>query len=111
MSGISPMRQGQTDPPAHLRFVDDTGKAVPFPTGTTFTWYIYNSKTNITTQGLGSFTITNGAQGLVDYNWDARDTKNISGTYKMFAGYVLPTGGVGFGDEVDVTVTPFFVQQ
>lgn len=111
MSGISPIRAGQTDPPAHLKFIDDQGKPVPFAAGTTFTWYVYNPKNNVTVTGQGTFNITNEAQGLVDYQWHVNDTKNLSGTYKMYAGYVLPTGGVGFGDEVDVTVKPLFVQQ
>lgn len=111
MSGISPMRQGQTDPPAHLRFLDDTGKAIPFPNGTAFNFYIFDPNSGQTTLGQGTFSLVNEAQGMVDYNWHVNDTLHRSGKIRVFADYTLPTGGHGFGDEVEIIVKPLFVQQ
>ena len=110
MAGISPIRQGQTDPPAHLKFLDDLGKPLSFPAGTTFRLYLYQPKTNVTVQGAGTFTLTNLAQGLVDYQWAAQDVAT-PGLYKVYAQYTLPSGSVGYGDEEDLFIKPVFAQQ
>lgn len=110
MNDISPVKVGQTDPPAHWQFKDALGNAISMPTGTTFTQYIYNVNTGITAIGAGSFNIVDLSQGKVDYLWNATDSA-VAGNYEVYVGYVLPTGGAGFTDSVEWIVNPITIQQ
>lgn len=110
MAGISPMHQGDTYPPALFTFVDDNGNYVPLPSGTTFTLVIYNPKTNVVTNGAGSWTPTNLSQGMATYQWNAADTA-IDGTFKLYVKFQTPTAQTGSTDEIQWVVLPLVGQQ
>lgn len=105
VSDISPVRQGQTDPPAQWNLRNLKGDIVPLPTGTVFTLYLYNTSTEQLIIGSGTWDTTNIASGIATYNWNTNDTQ-VVGEYKVFAAYVTPGGGHGFIDEVDFVVKP-----
>lgn len=111
ISDISPMRVGQTDPPALFQIQTISGQSVPLDAGTTFVLYIRNPKTNQSIQGTGTWDTTNIAtQGVAIYNWTVNDTtKPGPGDYELIAQYTRPNGKVGFLDPVPWTIIPEFI--
>ena len=109
---ISPFRVGQTFPPAHYTFRDGSGAAIPLPTGTTFTMYIYNPANNTTVLGQGTWTssATSLANGQADYAWNAADSATV-GSYQVFVGFITPSGQQGFSDANQWDIVPIFYQR
>lgn len=110
MSGITPMRQGDTYPDAVWHFQDDNGNVKPLPTGTTFQFIIYDPKTNFIQIGAGSWDTTNIAQGMATYSWATGDTATV-GNYKCYAKFTTTGGKIGTTDPQDFVVQPITVQQ
>jgi hypothetical protein len=110
MAGITPMRQGDTYPPAMFIFKDDNGNIVPLPAGSTFTLEIYNPKDNSVRAGIGTFDTTQLSSGKVIYSWNSNDTA-VVGTFSLYIKFVTPSSGTGSSDPISWTILPLFVQQ
>jgi hypothetical protein len=97
MSDISPMRQGDTDPPMLCRFYDKNGNLQILPTGTTFQVIITEKNSGVPRTGAGTFDTSNIASGSVIYNWSANDTA-IKGDFWINVRYTKPDTKTGSSD-------------
>jgi hypothetical protein len=109
MNDISPVRQGQTDPPFHWQFKNSSGSPISFASGTSFVCLFFNPQTNISTQGTGTVNIVDLTNGYVDYVCSAGDTA-VAGDYQVYMQYTLPSGAVGYCLPVDLEVLPIYTQ-
>jgi hypothetical protein len=97
MSDISPMRQGDTDPPMLCRFYYKNGNLKILPNGTTLQVVITERASNVPRIGQGTFDTSNIASGSVVYSWHANDTA-IKGDFWINIKYTNPDGTIGSSD-------------
>lgn len=105
---ISPRTVGDTGPQFWM-IQDSGGNALPI-TGATFTYLIYNSKTNIWKNGNGSFNVTNGAKGAVTYLTDPSDVA-VTGNFLVSVQCVLTDGTKRITLPQPFQIVPIFVPQ
>ncbi len=105
---ISPRFKGDTSP-QFWTIQDSSGNILPLA-GATFAYLIYNPKTNIVTQGAGTFTITNASAGQVTYATNAADVATV-GQYQVSVQCNLTDGTKRFTQPQQFTIIPLFLQQ
>lgn len=108
---ISPRFKGDTGP--QFWTIQDSGGNILPLTGATFVYLIYNPKTNIVTNGTGSFSFANGssaANGQVTYATGAADVATV-GQYQVSVQCNLLDGTKRFTLPQQFNIVPLFTQQ
>lgn len=88
---FSPRYVGDTADTLQCTFVDHGGAVYPILGATNLTMKLKNTSSGTVTTGSGTFNITDGAGGKVEYIWAASDVAN-PGTYEVSVSMALDDG-------------------
>lgn len=93
----TPRYVGDTANALKVTFTDHSGTAYSLAglTGSAFSLKLYNVDTQQTITGTGSWTITDEANGIAQYTWDADDV-STPGMYDIVVGVTFADGPLHF---------------
>lgn len=101
--GISPWVSGATLPTWTVTFLTDSNAALPL-TGATLVMQIQNKRTKQIASGQGTFSITNGANGIATYTPVPSDSA-VVGKYRVRGQATFPGNAPQYSDWEDWEVT------
>jgi len=102
------MHQGDTYPDAVWQLFDDDTNPISIPSGSTFTLYLYDPRTNTVRAGTGSWEVNSYTQARATYSWSSHDTAT-DGTFRIYARITTPLGQISSTDEITLNIIPALI--